>query len=63
MLPNFSRIEMMACAMIVFYLIGTNLPAKVPPLKMTIDEAEKYVLGIHEVLGMYPVIRPCRLEH
>jgi len=50
----------MACAMIVFYMIGTHEPAKIPPIKMTLDEAKNYVLGIREVLGTYPVIRPCK---
>jgi hypothetical protein len=57
----------MNCAMIVFYLIGYYTEADMAPIVTTYAKAnamladDDLIRGWHE-LGVYPVIRPCRVQ-
>ncbi len=57
----------MKCAMIVFYLLGYYTEANMPPIVTTFAKAnamladDALVNEWHE-LGVYPMIRPCRVQ-
>lgn len=56
-----------SCAMIVFILIGYYTEANMPPIITTFERAKAILADdalVHDwyELGVYPVIRPCRVQ-